>query len=118
MYPRDKYESDRGPRAVDLVATLRRFGPPSAREENVSRFVDGLLFNYLIGAPDAHAKNYSVLLVGDDVRLAPFYDVAGGLAYERRNLPGLGSAAMAIGGERAFGAVGRRHLEQFASEAD
>lgn len=117
VYPRDKYESDGGPSAVDLIATLRRFGPPSAREENVSRFVDGLLFNYLIGAPDAHAKNYSVLLVGDDVRLAPLYDVASGLAYERRNLPGLGSAAMAIGGEKAFGAVGRRHLERFASEA-
>ena len=117
VYPRDKYESDGGPRAVDVIATLRRFGPPSAREDNVSRFVDGLLFNYLIGAHDAHAKNYSVLLAGDDVRLAPLYDVASGLAYERRHLPGLGAAAMAIGGGRAFGSVGRRHLEQFASEA-
>ena len=117
VYPRDKYESDGGPRAVDLVATLRRVGPPSVRAENVSRFVDALLFNYLIGAPNAHAKNYSVLLVGDDVRLAPLYDVASGLAYERRNIAGMGSAAMAIGGEKGFGSVGREQLERFASEA-
>jgi serine/threonine-protein kinase HipA len=58
-----------------------------------------------------------VLLLGDDVRLAPLYDVASGLADERRTLPGLGSAAMAIGGVRAFGDVSRRHLERFASEA-
>jgi hypothetical protein len=117
VYPRDRYESEGGPRAVDVVATLRRAGRPATREEDASRFVDGLLFNYLIGAPDAHAKNYSVPLLADDVRLAPLSDVASGLAHERRTLPGLGSAAMAIGGVRALGDVSRRHLERFASEA-
>lgn len=117
VYPRDKYESDGGPGALDIIATLRRAGHPATRDENVSRFVDGLTFNYLIGAPDAHAKNYSVLLLGDVVRLAPLYDVASGLPYERHNLPGLGASAMAIGGERVFGEVGRRHIERFAAEA-
>lgn len=33
-----------------------------------------VLFNVAIGNADAHAKNYSLLLAGDQVRLAPLYD--------------------------------------------
>lgn len=33
-----------------------------------------MLFNVAIGNADAHAKNYSFLLAGSDVRLAPLYD--------------------------------------------
>ena len=114
VYPRDKYESQGGPSAADVIWLLRRSGDRATRDENVTRFTDGLLYNYLIGAPDAHAKNYSILLLGDIVRLAPLYDVASGLAYERRHRPGMGEAAMSIGGERHFGRVERRHLEAFA----
>ena len=35
----------------------------------------------MIGAPDAHARNYAVLLEGDQVELAPLYDVASGFGY-------------------------------------
>ena len=35
----------------------------------------------MIAGTDAHAKNYSLLLAGDQVRLAPFYDVASALPY-------------------------------------
>ncbi|HEY8720910.1 type II toxin-antitoxin system HipA family toxin [Pengzhenrongella sp.] len=115
VYPRDKYESDGGPSAADVIALLRRSGDRAYRGENMARFTDGLLFNYLIGAPDAHAKNYSIVLLGDIVRLAPLYDVASGLAYEHRHQPGLGEGAMSIGGERRFGRVERRHLEAFAA---
>ena len=118
VYPRDKYESDGGPSAADVIDLLRRSGDRTYREQNVTRFTDGLLFNYLIGAPDAHAKNYSIVLVGDIVRLAPLYDAASGLAYERRHQPGLGESAMSIGGERRFGRVERRHLEAFAAATD
>lgn len=37
-------------------------------------FVRQLAFNVAIGNADAHAKNYSVLLAGSQVRLAPLYD--------------------------------------------
>ena len=76
-----KYESDGGPSASDVVALLRRHGRPSGQRRNVERFTRSLIFNYLMGAPEAHAKNYSVLLIGDDVRLTPLYDVASGLPY-------------------------------------
>jgi serine/threonine-protein kinase HipA len=39
------------------------------------------VFHYLIGNADAHAKNISLLHVGDGVRLAPLYDVLSTAAY-------------------------------------
>lgn len=39
-----------------------------------------MAFNYLIGNADAHAKNFSVLLA-DEVRLAPAYDVLSTYVY-------------------------------------
>ena len=55
--------------------------------------------------PDAHAKNYSLLLGPDNDRIiAPMYDVASGLAYE--NLRRKGRLAMEVGGENRFGRVG------------
>jgi serine/threonine-protein kinase HipA len=35
----------------------------------------------LIAGTDGHAKNYSLLLAGSDVRLAPLYDIASALPY-------------------------------------
>ncbi|WP_244171037.1 HipA domain-containing protein [Xanthomonas populi] len=41
-----------------------------------------LVFNYLIGGTDAHAKNYSLLLgQAGQVRLAPLYDISSALPY-------------------------------------
>lgn len=41
-----------------------------------------LVFNYLIGGTDAHAKNYSLLLSQHrQVRLAPLYDISSALPY-------------------------------------
>ncbi|HEY6426102.1 MAG TPA: HipA domain-containing protein, partial [Acidimicrobiales bacterium] len=36
---------------------------------------------WLIAGTDAHAKNYSLLLANDQVRLAPLYDIASALPY-------------------------------------
>lgn len=114
--PRDKYESSGGPSAVDVVNLLRRHGHPSEQARNVERFTTYLVYNYLIGAPDAHAKNFSVLLIGDSVRLAPLYDVASGLPYNSTTQTGLNSAAMAIDGKRKFGHVEARHWIAFAAQ--
>lgn len=38
-------------------------------------------FNWLILGTDAHAKNYSLLLSGQQVRFAPLYDIASTLPY-------------------------------------
>jgi serine/threonine-protein kinase HipA len=55
---------------------------------------DYLVYNVAIAATDAHAKNFSVLLGPRDIRLAPLYDVASILPYDRE--PDLNSA-MKIG---------------------
>ncbi|NCD17784.1 MAG: type II toxin-antitoxin system HipA family toxin [Actinobacteria bacterium] len=111
--PRRKYESDGGPSAPSIVATLRAGG---AGEESVHRFLEGVILNAVLGAPDAHAKNYSILLAPGVVELAPLYDVASSLPYDRRKGDGLGEAAMAIGGVRAFGRVEERHWIALAEE--
>ncbi len=86
--------------------------------------MEGLIGNYLLGAPDAHAKNYSVILAPNLVLLAPLYDIASGLPYEHlgedgfpRKNDGLRKAAMAIGGERRFGRIEHRHWSKFAADA-
>lgn len=116
-YPDRKYESDGGPRAAQIARLLGRHGTRTNRESNQERFVQALAFNYLIGAPDAHAKNYSVLLSGRQVVLAPLYDVASALPYDADERSGLRSTAMAIGGERRFGYVREKHWRAFAAEA-
>jgi len=117
VFPHKKYESARGPRAATIVELLGAVSPRQRVDSNLRSFVRALAFNYLIGAPDAHAKNYSVLLAGNDVRLAPLYDVASGFPYETNDkTSGLRQAAMAIGGERTFGYVKQEHWVLFAKE--
>ncbi|MCH8560346.1 type II toxin-antitoxin system HipA family toxin [Nesterenkonia sp. DZ6] len=115
VFPKDKYESNGGPRAVDIVTLLREtsgdHGP-----RNIKRFTDGLIANYLLGAPDAHAKNYGVMLAGDQVRLTPLYDVASGYPYDASTQTGLKFAAMKIGKESQFGRIEPKHWRRFAAE--
>ncbi len=71
----------------------------------------------MIGAPDAHAKNYSLLLgVGGRALLAKMYDVASGLCYDE--LRRKGRLAMAIWGEHRFGRVGRGAIAKYAGRDD
>ncbi|MCC4622595.1 HipA domain-containing protein [Xanthomonas cassavae CFBP 4642] len=50
--------------------------------QDVETLFQALVFNYLIGGTDAHAKNYSLLLgEGRQVRLAPLYDLSSALPY-------------------------------------
>jgi serine/threonine-protein kinase HipA len=79
--PSDKYQNEGGPTPAQIVRLLRNAMPPRAGEDAVHRFADALIWNWLIGGTDAHAKNYSVLLAGDQARLAPLYDVASALPY-------------------------------------
>jgi serine/threonine-protein kinase HipA len=49
---------------------------------DVDRFLQANMFNWLIGGTDAHAKNYSLLIgAGDEIRLAPLYDLSSQLPY-------------------------------------
>lgn len=79
--PSRKYQNEGGPTPAQIAALLRAAMPPAVAADSVRRFADALIWNWLIGGTDAHAKNYSLLLAGDQVRLAPLYDVASALPY-------------------------------------
>lgn len=113
--PTAKYQSDGGPTPEQVISLLRQeIRPSRAAIDNVARFVDALAFNWIIAGTDAHAKNYSVLLTGAQVRLAPMYDVASALPYDDMYLPRL-RMAMRIGGEYRIEAVAGRHWRRFAA---
>ena len=110
--PSKKYESDGGPGTMRIASLLHSY----TTDGSLERFVHALISNYLLAAPDAHGKNYSMLLVQNQASLAPLYDVAsgltindgkGGLRYRR--------AAMAIGGNSVFGEVTGRHWKKFSA---
>lgn len=81
VHPSRKYESEGGPDAADAIRLMRSAMPARLAEQSVWRFVDALIWGWLIAGTDAHAKNYSLLLDGPEVRLAPLYDVASALPY-------------------------------------
>jgi serine/threonine-protein kinase HipA len=81
-YPPDrKYQAEGGPGAPAIAGLLRDSIVTSAVDADLVRFADALIYNWLIGATDAHAKNYAVLLSGSRVRLAPLYDIGSALPY-------------------------------------
>ena len=109
IMPDQKYTADGGPATADI---LRLLASNKRAATNLAVFTRMLFFNYLVGATDAHAKNYSLLLgENGDTLLAPLYDVASGLAYE--GLRRRGRLAMAIGGENRFGRVGSGAIRRY-----
>ena len=96
--PSLKYQNEGGPGPGDVVKLLRSAMPSRAADDAVSRFADALIWNWLIAGTDAHAKNYSLLLAGDQVRLAPLYDIASALpsGIHERKL----KFAMKLGGDQ------------------
>jgi serine/threonine-protein kinase HipA len=114
-HPSRKYQSDGGPGPADIVRILRDHMAYQQSEIDVSAFVDALIFNWLIGAPDAHAKNYALLLSGRQVRLAPFFDVASALPYPNFYGPKI-KLAMKIGGYYRLSSIGRHAWERLAAE--
>lgn len=112
--PTKKYQNEGGPSALDILDLLRTYS--TDREADVRTFVSALGFNWLIGGSDAHAKNYSLLIGSQTVRLAPLYDVASILPYEDVDFRKI-KLAMKIGGEYKLGEIGLRQWHKFAREA-
>ena len=77
--PERKYQQEGGPLLRDCIAMLREWS--TAPVLDIRDFLDGLIFNVLIGNADAHGKNYSLLYRGGERRLAPFYDLVCTLAW-------------------------------------
>lgn len=80
LMPTRKYQEDGGPGIPQIMTLIRRVS--ASPEIDVERFLKANVFNWLIGGSDAHAKNYSFLIgAGDEIRLAPLYDLSSQLPY-------------------------------------
>ncbi len=97
VQPEAKYQNEGGPSPKDIAALLRASMSVSAATQAVWAFAEGLIWNWLVGGTDAHAKNYSVLIAGPRVAFAPLYDIASALPYgdHERTL----RLAMKVGGK-------------------
>ncbi len=80
--PARKYQSDGGPTPGQVAELIRSTIPGPDAETDIWRFADALAFNWLIAGTDAHAKNYGLLLAGNQIRLAPLYDISSILPYD------------------------------------
>ena len=113
ILPTHKYENEGGPGARAAVELLRTFS--GRAQEDVQRFVDALVFNWLIGGTDAHAKNYALLIGAEGrARLAPLYDIASILPYDFdiRQV----RLAMRVGGNYRLRDVGPRQWRKLATD--
>ena len=104
LSPAQKYQLEGGPTPHDVGELL--FHEASDSRDARRRFCDALVFNWAIAATDAHAKNYSLVLDGPDVYLAPLYDVISFLPYASGD-PEEISTAMAAGDDRTWRASSR-----------
>lgn len=111
-----KYQGDGGPgvrQISELIAGLHPLTVQPSRE----LFGRAVVYNWLTASPDAHAKNYSLLLAGDQARLAPLYDLTSGpLLLPPEKVLYKAKSAMKVGGEYRFRNIDRGDLIACADE--
>lgn len=107
-----KYQKDGGPGITDI---MRIVSGSNSAEVDRDRFMRCLIFNFVIKGTDAHAKNYSVVHIGDQYRLAPFYDIASVLPYPQFDAHELKSS-MSVGGHYKFDDIMPRHWKETAAK--
>lgn len=113
VMPDRKYQRDGGPGPADVITAIRSV---FAGEADVDRFVQALVFNWLIAGTDAHAKNYGLVLSGTNARLAPLYDVASALVMPEWNWHKW-ELAMRINKQGKFKYLGIDDWRKFAASA-
>lgn len=113
IMPTKKYQNEGGPSPYNIAELLRTYS--TDRQEDLDTFIAAMGFNWLIAGTDAHAKNFSLLLGGRRVRLAPLYDIASILSYDDVDLQ-KAKLAMKIGGEYKLSHIGLRQWQKFAHE--
>ena len=113
-YPEEKYQAHGGPGVAQCAALVRAHS--AAPGADILALLDALVFNLLIGNADAHSKNYSLILEGNESpRLAPLYDLLSTRVYGHRFDRKM---AMKYGGEYRPERIRGRHLDRLASDLD
>ena len=113
IMPTKKYQNEGGPSPFDIIQLLRTYS--TDRGDDLDTFIGALGFNWLIAGTDAHAKNFSLLLSGRRVRLAPLYDIASILPYDGFDMRKV-KFAMKVGGEYTLSRIGLRQWQKLARE--
>lgn len=109
LLPGQKYQSDGGPSFSDCFDVLENKSSDPALDKMF--LIQWAFFNFMIGNCDAHAKNISLIIRPDSVRLAPFYDLLSTVVYEDLDE----KMAMKIGDHYDRKTVFKRHWERFAN---
>lgn len=76
--PKIKYESEGGPKLVQCFELLRKM---ELSAMDTIRFLQQIIFCFLVGNGDAHAKNFSVVYRGGKPCLSPAYDMLSTTVY-------------------------------------
>jgi serine/threonine-protein kinase HipA len=116
IVPDTKYQKEGGPSLRQCFALLREVS--TAPVIDLSRLLDAVIYNFLVGNNDAHGKNFSLLYHGagtanQQIRLAPLYDVVSTTYYPELSR----DMAMKIGGEYSSDEVRPKNFEQLGEEA-
>lgn len=114
VHPQRKYQNDGGPGVGEMVQVLRDAVDHDADGE-VERLILAVAYSWFVLGTDAHAKNYSLLLSGHQVRLAPLYDVASALPYGDH--PRKLRMAQKVGGEHRPTVITGRHWHRVVLDA-
>ena len=111
-----KYQNEGGPSLKQCFSLLREVS--SAPVIDLERLLDAVIFNFLIGNNDAHAKNYSLVYTerksaGCEAGISPLNDLICTVYYPELSR----KMAMKIGGEYLSDRISPRHFETLATEA-
>jgi serine/threonine-protein kinase HipA len=110
--PGSKYENNQsgipGPKLSEMFAITRNV----MQIRDVMRLLDYAIFNVITCNTDAHSKNYSMMISGRGVSLAPLYDVLCADAWQGITA----NLAQRIGGKNRGPHIKKRHWERMALE--
>ena len=103
VVPENKYQFEGGPSLDNCIQLIRQVSSRPAVD--YQWLLERIIFNYLIGNNDAHAKNFSLIYSNGQCRLAPAYDLVSTAVYPELNA----DMAMRIGGRKSANDVQLRH---------
>lgn len=120
VLPRLKYEKEGGPNLQQMFDLLRRVATVPAKD--IQQLASYVIFNFLIGNPDSHAKNYSLVYRESadgsvTTSLSPLYDINNAAAFRSYFKEQRPRIAQAIGGERNPTKLTLDHWQKFAKDA-
>ena len=113
--PERKYENEGGPTVRTMLDLVR--AESAQPDEDARTLVRSIMLNWILGATDSHAKNFSLLMgPAGQVRLAPLYDIASFFPYSED--PRRLKLSNRVGGKYRLHDIGRREWERFRTEND